>query len=120
MAPAVRVDVDRVKAQTLHVTLDQVFGTLAGYFGSTYVSQFNKFGRVFQVYTQADARFRLRPVDITNLTVRNAQGEMIPLGTMVKLEPVVGAPLISLYNLYPSSSVVGLPAAGFSSGRRSV
>jgi HAE1 family hydrophobic/amphiphilic exporter-1 len=117
VAPAVRVEVDRVKAQTLHVTLDQVFGTLAGYFGSTYVSQFNKFGRVFQVYTQADARFRLRPVDITNLTVRNAQGEMIPLGTVVKLEPVVGAPLISLYNLYPSSSVIGLPATGFSSGQ---
>ncbi len=79
-------------------------------------SQFNKFGRVFQVYAQADAQFRLRPRDIENLSVRNAQGDMIPLGTMVKIEPIVGPPLISLYNLYPSSSVIGLPAAGFSSG----
>ncbi len=116
IAPQILVDVDRVKAETLHVPVDQVFSTLATYFGSTYVSQFNKFGRVFQVYAQADSKFRLRPRDIDNLSVRNAQGDMIPLGTMVKIEPIVGPPLISLYNLYPSSSVIGLPAAGFSSG----
>ncbi len=116
IAPQIRVEVDRVKAQTLHVPVDQVFSTLSTYFGSDYVAQFNKFGRVFQVYVQADARFRLRPRDIENLSVRNQQGDMIPLGTMVKIEPIVGAPLISLYNLYPSSSVIGLPAAGFSSG----
>jgi len=117
VAPAVRIEVDRVKAQTLHVSIDQVFGTLAIYFGSSYVSQFNKFGRVFQVYAQADAKFRLRARDIETLTVRNAQGDMIPLGTMLKIEPVVGAPLISLYNLYPSANIVGLPAPGFSSGQ---
>ena len=116
IAPQIRVEVDRVKAQTLHVPVDQVFSTLATYFGSTYVSQFNKFGRVFQVYAQADSKFRLRPRDIENLSVRNQQGDMIPLGTMVKIEPLVGPPLISLYNLYPSSSIIGLPAAGFSSG----
>jgi HAE1 family hydrophobic/amphiphilic exporter-1 len=115
-APQFRIDVDRVKAETVHVSVDQVFSTLATYLGSTYVSQFNKFGRVFQVYAQADAQFRLRPRDIENLWVRNQQGEMIPLGTMVSIEPVVGLPLISLYNLYPSSSIIGLPAAGFSSG----
>ncbi len=59
-APQVRIDVDRAKAQTVHVSVDQVFSTLATYFGSTYVQQFNKFGRVFQVYAQADAAFRLR------------------------------------------------------------
>ncbi len=116
-APQLRIDVDRVKAQTLHVSIDQVFATLATYLGSTYVAQFNKFGRVFQVYAQADAQFRLRPRDIENLSVRNQQGDMIPLGTLLQIEPVVGAPLISLYNLYPSSSVIGLPAAGFSSGQ---
>ena len=115
-APQLRVDVDRVKAQTLHVSVDQVFATLATYFGSSYIAQFNKFGRVFQVYAQADAQFRLRPRDIENLSVRNQSGEMIPLGTLAKIEPIVGAPLISLYNLYPSSSVIGLPATGFSSG----
>jgi hydrophobic/amphiphilic exporter-1 (mainly G- bacteria), HAE1 family len=115
-APQLRVDVDRVKAQTLHVSVDQVFTTLATYFGSSYIAQFNKFGRVFQVYAQADAQFRLRPRDIENLSVRNQAGDMIPLGTLAKVVPIVGAPLISLYNLYPSSSVIGLPATGFSSG----
>jgi len=116
IAPQFRVVVDRVKAETLHVPVDQVFATLATYSGSTFVSQFNKFGRVFQVYAQADAKFRLRPRDIESLTVRNQQGAMIPLGTMITIEPIVGPPLISLYNLYPSSSIIGLPAAGFSSG----
>ena len=115
-APQLRVEVDRVKAQTMGVTIDQVFSTLATYFGSTYVVQFNKFGRVFQVYAQADAQFRLRPRDIENLWVRNSQGNMVPLGTVASISPTVGAPLISLYNLYPSSSIIGLPATGFSSG----
>jgi HAE1 family hydrophobic/amphiphilic exporter-1 len=116
LAPQLRVAVDRVKAQTLHVSIDQVFATLATYLGSTYVVQFNKFGRVFQVYAQADASFRLQPRDIENFAVRNQQGDMIPLGTIAAITPTVGAPLISLYNLYPSSNIIGLPAAGFSSG----
>jgi hydrophobic/amphiphilic exporter-1 (mainly G- bacteria), HAE1 family len=116
LAPQFRIDIDRVKAQTLHVPIDQLFSTLTTYLGSDYISQFNKFGRVFQVYAQADSSFRLRPRDIENLSVRNQSGEMVPLGTLLTIEPVVGAPLISLYNLYPSSSIIGLPAAGFSSG----
>jgi HAE1 family hydrophobic/amphiphilic exporter-1 len=116
IAPQLRITVDRVKAETLHVPVDQIFATLATYSGSTFVEQFNKFGRVFQVYAQADAKFRLRPRDLENLTVRNQQGAMIPLGTMIQIEPTVGPPLVSLYNLYPSASIIGLPAAGFSSG----
>ena len=60
-APQFRIDVDRVKAQTLHVNVDQVFSTIQTFMGSTYVVQFNKFGRTFQAYVQADAQFRLRP-----------------------------------------------------------
>jgi HAE1 family hydrophobic/amphiphilic exporter-1 len=116
-SPQIRIDVDRVKAQTVHVPIDQIFSTLGTYLGSSYVGQFNRFGRVFQVYAQADAQFRLRARDIDTLYVRNQQGSMIPLGTLVKVSPVVGAPLISLYNLYPSSTIVGLPATGFSSGQ---
>ena len=89
-APQLRVEVDRVKAQTLQVSVDQVFATLATYLGSTYVVQFNKFGRVFQVYAQADATFRLRAEDIENLTVRNQQGNMVPLGTLAAITPAVG------------------------------
>jgi HAE1 family hydrophobic/amphiphilic exporter-1 len=80
------------------------------------VVQFNKFGRVFQVYAQADAKFRLRTEDIANLTVRNLKGDMIPLGTLAAIVPTAGPALITLYNLYPASSIIGLPAAGFSSG----
>jgi hydrophobic/amphiphilic exporter-1 (mainly G- bacteria), HAE1 family len=116
-APQLRIEVNRVKAETVHVPVNDLFSTLATYLGSDYVGQFNKFGRVFQIYAQADAQFRLRQRDIDNLSVRNRQGNMIPLGTLLKVTPVVGPPLISLYNLYPSSTIVGLPAAGFSSGQ---
>jgi hydrophobic/amphiphilic exporter-1 (mainly G- bacteria), HAE1 family len=114
--PQIKVDVDRAKAETLQVSIEDVFSTLAAYLGSSYVDQFNKFGRTFQVYVQADSQFRLRPQDIELLPVRNKQGSMIPLGTMVQITPTVGPSLLSLYNLYPSSTVMGLPAGGFSSG----
>jgi hydrophobic/amphiphilic exporter-1 (mainly G- bacteria), HAE1 family len=114
--PQIKVDVDRAKAETLQVSIEDVFSTLAAYLGSSYVDQFNKFGRTFQVYVQADSQFRLRPQDIELLPVRNKQGSMIPLGTMVQITPTVGPSLLSLYNLYPSSTVMGLPATGFSSG----
>jgi HAE1 family hydrophobic/amphiphilic exporter-1 len=114
--PQYTVEVDRVKTQTVGVSLDQVFSALGGYLGSSYVDQFNKFGRVFQIYVQGDSKFRLRPEDIQGLSVRNKDGNMIPLGTLVKLTPTVGPSLISLFNLYPSATIIGLPAEGFSSG----
>ncbi|MGL4559191.1 MAG: efflux RND transporter permease subunit, partial [Afipia sp.] len=117
MVPQFDVEVDRIKTQTLHVTTDQVFSTLASYLGSSYVNQFNKFGRTFQVYAQADAQFRLTTRDIENLTIRNQQGAMIPLGTIATVTPAVGPSLISLYNLYPSATIIGLPSQGYSSGQ---
>jgi HAE1 family hydrophobic/amphiphilic exporter-1 len=117
MVPQFDVEVDRIKTQTLHVTTDQIFSTLSSYLGSSYINQFNKFGRTFQVYAQADAQFRLTLRDIQNMMVRNSQGDMIPLGTVAKITPAVGPSLISLYNLYPSATVIGLPATGFSSGQ---
>ena len=117
MVPQYDVDVDRIKTQTLHVTTDQIFSTLSSYMGSSYINQFNKFGRTFQVYTQADAQFRLTVRDIENLMVRNSNGDMVPLGTVAKITPAVGPSLISLYNLYPSATIIGLPATGYSSGQ---
>jgi HAE1 family hydrophobic/amphiphilic exporter-1 len=102
--PQFDVEIGRVKTQTLHVTTDQVFSALGSYLGSSYVNQFNKFGRVFQVYTQADSQFRLTPRDIENLVVRNQNGDMIPIGTLARITPTIGPSLISLYNLYPSAS----------------
>jgi hydrophobic/amphiphilic exporter-1 (mainly G- bacteria), HAE1 family len=114
--PQFTIEIDRVKAQTLKVSVDQVFATLGGYLGASYVNQLNKFGRTFQIYVQADSRFRLRAADIKRLSLRNSEGKMIPLGTLAKIEPTVGPSLISLYNLYPSASIIAVPAAGHSSG----
>ncbi|MBR0797923.1 multidrug efflux RND transporter permease subunit [Bradyrhizobium jicamae] len=117
MVPQFDVNVDRIKTQTLHVTPDQIFSTLSSYLGASYVNQFTKFGRTFQVYTQADAQNRLTLRDIQNLAVRNSNGDMVPLGTVASITPSVGPSLISLYNLYPSASIIGLPAQGYSSGQ---
>ncbi len=115
--PQLAIDVSRTQAEALHVSVQQVFDTLTSYLGSTYINQFNKFGRTFQVYTQADSRFRVRPMDVENLPLRNQDGNMTTLGTVVHLEPDVGPSLISLYDLYPSSTIIGSPAAGYSSGQ---
>ncbi|UFX44907.1 multidrug efflux RND transporter permease subunit [Bradyrhizobium sp. 41S5] len=117
MVPQFDVQVDRVKTETLHVTTDQIFSTLSSYLGASYVNQFTKFGRTFQVYTQADAQYRLTLRDIENMMVRNSNGDMVPLGTVAKIAPSVGPSLISLYNLYPSATIIGLPSQGYSSGQ---
>jgi len=114
--PQIRVVVDRIKAETLNVAVSDVFNVLAGYVGSSYVNQFNKFGRTFQVYVQADSKFRLLPGDIERLYVRSQDNKMVPLGALVQIQPMVGPALVGLYNLYPTATVLGGPAQGFSSG----
>ncbi len=115
--PQVQVLVDRSKAETLQVSVGDVFNAMSSYLGSTYVNQFNDFNRTFQVYVQADAKFRLTPGDIENLYVKSKTGQMIPLGALVQVRTIVGPSLITLYNLYPAATVVGSPAPGFSSGQ---
>ena len=115
-APHVRIEVDRVKAESLKVPVGEVFSTLSAYMGSAYVNRFNKFGLSLQVYIQADSQYRTRPEDILRLQVKNLDGQMVPIGAIAELREALGAPLISLYNLYPSAAIVGSPAAGFSSG----
>jgi hydrophobic/amphiphilic exporter-1 (mainly G- bacteria), HAE1 family len=115
-APEFRVTVDRIKAETLGITTGNVFAALSTYVGSDYVAQFNKFGHVFQVYTQALPDYRASAEDIRNLRVKAGNGTMTPIGTVAEIKKVQGPLLISLYNLYPSASVVGNAAPGFSSG----
>jgi HAE1 family hydrophobic/amphiphilic exporter-1 len=115
--PQVFADVDRVKAKTLDVPLSTVFNTLQAYLGSTYVNDFNKFGRVYQVRVQADQRFRGRPEDIARLEVRNREGAMVPLGSLVRIQEDVGPQIVNRYNLYPSALITGEAAPGFSSGQ---
>jgi HAE1 family hydrophobic/amphiphilic exporter-1 len=110
-------DVDRVKAKSLGVPLDVLFGTLQASLGSSYVNDFNKFGRTYQVRVQAEQRFRLEPEDVRRLEVRDRQGQMVPLGTLVKVEKKLGPQIIPRYNLYPIASITGEAAAGFSSGQ---
>jgi len=114
--PQLFAAVDRTKAKTLDIPLDNVFGTLQAYLGSAYVNDFNKFGRTWQVKVQAEAKFRLRPEDIRLLEVRNSKGEMIPMSTLISVDETLGPQTILRYNLYPAASITGEPAAGFSSG----
>jgi len=115
--PQLYADIDRVKAKSLDVPLDTVFNTLQSSMGSSYVNDFNLFGRTFQVRVQADDRFRLEPNDIRRLEVRNRSGAMLPLGTLASIREDPGPQIITRYNLYPSSSISGEAAAGFSSGQ---
>ena len=115
-APQLNVIVDRTKAETLGITVGNVFSALSTYVGSDYAAQFNKFGHVFQVYTQALPDYRATADDIRNLKVRAGNGTMTPIGTVVDIKKVPGPLLISLYNLYPSATIVGSAAPGFSSG----
>jgi HAE1 family hydrophobic/amphiphilic exporter-1 len=115
--PQLFAEVDRTKAKTLGIPLSEVFGTLQTYLGSSYVNDFNKFGRTWQVMAQAESRFRSSPEDIRRLDVRNDKGEMVPLGTLVKVEEIVGPQTILRYNLYPTASITGSAAPGYSSGQ---
>jgi hydrophobic/amphiphilic exporter-1 (mainly G- bacteria), HAE1 family len=115
-APQLNVIVDRIKAETLGITVANVFAALSSYVGSDYAAQFNTFGHVFQVYTQALPDYRASADDIRNLKVKAGNGTMTPIGTVVDIKESQGPSLISLYNLYPSATIVGSPAPGFSSG----
>jgi HAE1 family hydrophobic/amphiphilic exporter-1 len=114
--PQMSVAVNRTKAEALNISIGQVFQTLSTYVGSSFVGQINKFGLTFQVYAQADSTARLTPADIENLPVKAGNGTMVPLGTVVSITPDTGPAVVQLYNLYPSATIIGSPAPGFSSG----
>ncbi|GGI76406.1 efflux RND transporter permease subunit [Legionella impletisoli] len=115
--PQIKAPINRTKAESLGVTLGDAFDTLQTYLGSSYVNLFTKFGQVFQVYVQADAPYRMTVEDLRQLYVRNKSNEMVPLGTLTDIDYTVGPAIISLYNLYPSSSINGVSGTGYSSGQ---
>ncbi|MGD9370267.1 MAG: multidrug efflux RND transporter permease subunit [Desulfobacterales bacterium] len=115
--PQLFAEVDRTKAKTMQVPLSSVFNTLQTYLGSYYVNDFNKFGRTWQVKVQADHQFRMEPDDIRRLDVRDAGGKMVPIGTLVSVDHILGPQTILRYNLYPSAAITGEASAGFSSGQ---
>ena len=116
-SPQLYLDINRTKAESLEVPLDNIFKTLQAYLGSSFVNLFNKFDQSYQVYVQAAAPYRLRPEDIKSLYVRNTKAEMVPLGTLLSIQHMLGSELVTRYNLYPAASVFGAAAPGFSSGQ---
>jgi HAE1 family hydrophobic/amphiphilic exporter-1 len=116
-SPQIYLAIDRTKAESLQVPLSSVFDTLQSYLGSSFINLFNKFNQVFQVYIQADAPYRLRREDIKKLYTRNLNNQMVPLGTLLEVQRVLGAELVTRYNLYPAAAIFGNAAPGFSSGQ---
>jgi HAE1 family hydrophobic/amphiphilic exporter-1 len=116
-SPQLFLDINRTKAESLEIPLNNVFNTLQAYLGSAYVNLFNKFNQSYQVYVQAAAPYRLGPENIKDLYVRNNRGEMVPLGSLLTIKRTLGAELLTRYNLYPAAAVFGSPAPGFSSGQ---
>ncbi|MEI6002653.1 multidrug efflux RND transporter permease subunit [Paraburkholderia bengalensis] len=115
--PQLLVDVDRVKAEQLGVSISDVYETMQVYLGSLYVNDFNEFGRVYQVRVQADGKFRASPDDILKLKTRNRNGEMVPIGSLATIKHAYGPELVVRYNGYTAADIGGSPAPGFSSGQ---
>ncbi len=116
--PQFHIDVNRDKISSLGLKLDDVFGVLQANLGSLYVNDFNKFGKTYKVFVQADQKFREEKANISNFFVKNNDGEMIPLSTVVKISQVTGANTITHYNGYQSIALNGLHnlQEGYSSG----
>jgi HAE1 family hydrophobic/amphiphilic exporter-1 len=115
--PQLTVEVDRVRANALQVSLQDIYSTLQTLLGSQYVNDFNAFGRTYRVYVQADAKFRSNPDDINKLYVRSQTGQSIPLSNLVKVTQTVGPSIINHYNLFRSVQITGNTAPGVSSGQ---
>ncbi len=115
--PQIFIDVDRNRTKAYEVPLQTVFNTLQANLGSAYVNDFNLFGRTWKVMVQADQDFRSRVSDIERLEVRNAQGNMIPVGTLAQVRDTVGPQVITRFNMFRTATLSGVPASGYSSGQ---
>jgi HAE1 family hydrophobic/amphiphilic exporter-1 len=116
--PQIKVDLDREKARTLGVPVNEVFQAMSAAMGSAYVNDFNRFGRLYRVYVQADAEARLKAEDIGRVYVRSkTTNEMIPLSTLVTIKDIAGTELTTRFNLQRSVEIQGAPARGYTSGQ---
>jgi multidrug efflux pump len=114
--PWLYLDIDRTKCMALGISVSDVFNTLQVYLGSYYVNNFNNFGRTWQVVVQADREFRDRVGEIRKLQVKNNQGKMVRLGTLMDVHDTSGPVMLLRYNLYSAAAVTGNPAPDTSSG----
>jgi multidrug efflux pump len=114
--PQLYADIDRTKVRTMGVAITDVFDALQAYLGSYYVNDFNRFGRTWQVNVQADAPFRVDAETIRQLKVRNADGDMVPLGAVVDVRESAGPVTITRYNMFPAATITGSWQPGVSTG----
>jgi multidrug efflux pump len=114
--PQLFADIDRTKAKSMGVALGDIFDTLQVYLGGYYVNDFNRFGRTWQVNIQADAPFRVDAEMVRNMKVRNADGDMAPLGSVVDIREVVGPLTVTRYNMFPAAPLTGVTKPGASTG----
>lgn len=115
--PQVKVELDREKARTLGVPVDSVFQTLQAYLSGLYVNDFVKFGRVYKVFLQAEPQYTNSPDDIGKFYVRNNNGGMVPLSTLVNVSKMSGPNFVTRFNLFLSAEMMGSPAPGYSSAQ---
>jgi hydrophobe/amphiphile efflux-1 (HAE1) family protein len=116
-SPQFYLDIDRTKAEMMNVPVSNVFDTLQIFLGSAYVNDFTLFGRNYRVTAQADSPFRLEPGDVARLRTRNADGEMVPLGSIVQVRPSAGPDRVVRHNLYPAAELQFGTPPGRSTGQ---
>jgi multidrug efflux pump len=110
--PWLKLEIDRVAAKTMGVSISELLSTLQVYFGSLYVNDFNRFGRTWQVNLQADGKYRKTEEDLKRLRVRSDSGEMVPVAAILKIRSVAGPVMVQRYNLYPATTINIMPMQG--------
>jgi hydrophobe/amphiphile efflux-1 (HAE1) family protein len=115
--PQLYLDIDRTKVQLLGINISDVFSALQTYLGSSYVNDFNLFGRTFRVTAQAASEDRLDPKDVLKIRVRNSAGETVPLASFTTVRDTAGPYRVARYNLYPAAELDGAAAPGYSQGQ---
>jgi multidrug efflux pump subunit AcrB len=115
--PQLNITLDREKARAVGVKVDSVFQTLQAYLSGLYVNDIVRFGRVFKVFLQAEPEFTNQPDQIGKFFVRNQDGHMVPLDTLVDVEQISGPNFVSRFNLYLAAEIMGAPAPGYSSAQ---
>ncbi len=115
--PQLLIKIDEDKALAQGVDISEIYSALSGYFGKSYVNDFNKYGRVYRVYLQADSEFREKPADINKIYVKNRLGSMVPLSSVVTINNIVGPYSLTRFNMYPAITINGQARNGVSSGQ---
>ena len=115
--PQLMINVNADKALAQGVDISEIYSALSGYFGKLYVNDFNKYGRVYRVYLQADSTYREKIVDIDKIYVKNKMGSMVPLSSVVDVKNIVGPYSLTRFNMYPAITINGSARSGISSGQ---